>query len=671
VDRRTRATSIGPAVLGVGAILERMSDIADLEVLRRAVLDQPLAKIGDEPLQTSMSAPLRVGAVTFTPTAALSVRVLNRAEDKDEDAVFGENAHIAFDLQSAWVKYKLSAKAQGKVGFGLGTASATSNVELSDYRIHAATDGAWNAMSADLSSPRTLLSLEDVRSLKSGEALALDLGGALSTSVTFTWADVFASKLGEIVQGLFPRVPIAVKLRAGLEIAASVKVTDQFSVVISRTREGLFRIAVKKAKSRDHSFGIDVSFGAEASAVPTIDDALDALFDALEPEGAREEKAAAELRKELRSRLVKAARWKATAGFAYEYARIDESTAIADFILHDEARLPSDYARAISGDFVKLTEMLRRDTASRTLKRYLNETTLTRKSSSGFSLGPLSAKDTSIFKLTTRTSLDGFRLITARGTRRYDEKNLPQNDFEWTVDLKAQMTEFLQSPTTLDFDYGLHVAMLLERNALREDDLERMLDLARMWDVCPPDESLFAEAIGRKGSIRLQLMFERDALLATLGTVTQSLDDWADPLAAAMPYASTFAARRTFEGRRKAYRGAFRAWLRGQPVRRIGGALGLLEQQRLPGSFAWTVGDGHPQLRSRLESFVRGARQLHAAMTTAQEPAVIAEAYEALQQFWSQRLYIAACGRYLLDRGAQANVTLQIEFADTVWSAAA
>jgi hypothetical protein len=492
----------------------------------------------------------------------------------------------------------------------------------------------------------------------------MELGGALSASVTFSWSDAIASRLGEIVQGLVPRAPIAVKMRAGLEATAAVQVTDHFSVVISRTREGQFRIAVKKAKSRDHSFGIDVSFGLEVTAAPALDEALDAVFDALAPDGAREEAAAAALRKELRARLVDAARWKASTGFAYEYARIDESEAIADFILHDDTRLASDYALATSGDFVKLANALRRDTITRTLVRYLNDTTITRKSSSGFSLGPLSAKDTSVFGLSTRTSLDGFSLISARGTRKYDEKLIAQNDFEWTVDLKAQMREFLAAPTSLDFDYGLSCTVLLERGVLREDDLERMLDLARMWDVCTPEPALLADAIGKKATIRVQLMLERDALLATLGAITDKLDAWAEPLAAAMPYASTFAERRTFEGRRDAYAPAWRAWLAGAAARpRLRGALMLLEERRLPGSFAWTVGDGHPQLRTRLESFVRGARRLHDAMTTAQAPQVIADAYEEMQQFWSQRLYMAACGRFLLDRGP-ANVTLQVELAD-------
>jgi hypothetical protein len=648
--------------------------IADLDPVRRAVRDDTLAQIGDAPLQTSVQWPLRFGTLTCTPSAELSLRVFNRADDRDDDAVFGADAHIAFDLQSAWIKYKLAIQGDEKLALGIAGARATGDVALSDYRIHDATGGAWSAITADLESPRTLLSIDDVRSLKPGEALAMDLGGALSASASISFSDVFGAKLGDIVHGLMPRMPLAVKLRAGLEVSAAVNVTDQFSVVISRTRDGHFRIAVQKAKSRDHSFGIDVSFGAELSAVPVVEEALASIFEALGAEGPREEAAAAALKDELRSRIVNAVRWKATTGFAYEYARIDESTAIADFLLLDDAQLANDHALALDGDFTKLGDALRRNDGARSLVTYLNQTSMTRKSSSGFSLGPVQAKDTSAFTLTTRTSLDGFRMITAKGTRRYNEKLIPQNDFEWTVDLKAQMKTFAAAPTSRDLDYGLHCAVLLERAVLGEDDLNRMLDFARMWDVCTPDLSLLSGAVGRKATIRVQMIFDREPLIATLGAIA-AIGAWAEPLAVAMPYANMFPERRTFERRRDVYTPAWRAWLAGSSAApaNIRSGLTLLEQRGLPGSFAWTSGEGHPQLRARLDAFMRGARQLHDCMTGAEDPSSIAIAYDALQRFWSQRLYIAACGRYLLDRandaGTQPNVTLQLDYADTTITA--
>lgn len=634
----------------------------DLDVLRRALRDHSLSQIGDSPLQAKVIAPLKVTNVVFKPSAELAVRVLNRAEDKDEDPVFGKNdaAHIPFALQSAWVKYRLATKAEGKIPLMDGALGASGDVALIDYRVHAAADDAWTAVTNDLESPRTLFDLDDVKKLQPGEALAMELGGALTASVSFSWSDVLATKLPELFSG---HTPVLVKLKSGLTTSAAVKVTDTFSVVISRTADGHYRFAVKKAATRSRTFGIDVSLGVDVSGAPGVEEVLDAIF-ADAPEQALK------LRDAVKGKLEDAVRWKASAGFEYEYARIRENDSIADFILLDDTRLAGDHALVLGGDFAKITDALRKDASARTLVTYLNQSTLTRRSSFGFALGlgkwALKTQDTSKLEVVTRTSLDGgFQLITCTGTRKYDEKNVPQNDFEWTVDLKAQMKEFLEHPTSRDFDYGLHLLMSIDRGAIREDDLERMLDLAAMWDVAVPPLADFAEAIGRKGSLRVQLTLDRDELASAIAQDTD-VASWAGPLAMAMPYMSNFSERRTFSARRDTYTNAWREWLESGETDaiRVNSGLTLFERTNGPGSFVWTAGEGHPQLRRRLDAFTAGVRTLRAAMTNARKPEVIGDAYDDLSQFWSQRLYVAAAGRWLVERGA-AHATLQVEYADT------
>ena len=634
----------------------------DLDVLRHALLGHSLAQVGDSLLQASVTAPLRISNLAFAPSASLAVRVLNRPEDKDDDAVFGDKAgaHIPYALQSAWVKYTLSAKVEGKLGFAHLDAKRGSNVELSDYRLHDATEGAWGALTGDLAEPRTLLELDDVRKLRPGEALKMDAGGTLTASVSFSWSDALSTKLADVLHELPVRPPVTVKLKHGLEATAAVKLTDRFSIVISRTRDGRFRFAVQKAQSRSHEYGIELAYGMEVSGMSAVDEVLDPIYDAVK-ERIPSDQPVDELRSKLRKRLGEVLRWKASTGFAYEYARIDENTAIADFILLDDARLAEDHALVLSGDFARITDTLRNDTSAHNLVRYLNEDKLTRRSSFGFSLGIVKWTDQSVFTQTTRTSLDGFRLVTSRGTRKYEEKHIPQNDFEWVVDLKAEMNEFALTPSTRDFDYGLHFLVTLERSAISEGDLERMLDFAAMWDICTPPASELAEAIGKKGSIRVQLLFERDALMSLSDA---SVDSFAEPLALAMPHSSNFPERRTFTARREVYTDAWRAWLREEPYAiHVKSGLAIFERQARPGSFAWTAGMGHPHLRARMKSFLRGVRLLREAMTTAHEPSAIGHAYDALQEFWSQRLYVAAAGRWLLDR-ADANRTLQFELGE-------
>lgn len=388
-----------------------------------------------------------------------------------------------------------------------------------------------------------------------------------------------------------------------------------------------------------------------------------------------------ELRKSLRSRLNDLVKWKLSAGFAWEYARIEENSAIADYILLHDTSLPLDYRCVLDGDWASITKLLREDRAARTLVRYLNESTLTRRSSAGFSIGlgrgvALEARDRSVFTQSTRTSIDGFQLVTSRGTRKYSEKGIPQNDFEWVVDLDAKMSEYRERPTSRDFDYGLQAAAILERRVLSEHDLARMLDFASMWTIHVPDAALFEEAIGRKGTFRVQFSLDREMLTTTLAAFGDA-EDWAEPLAAALPYLRNFPERRTVGARTEVYREAWAEWIAGATRSRhhwsamlrpnLRSGIRLFENRALPGSFAWTVGEGHPRLRAQLDAFVRGARMLQDAMTNERAPSVIGEAHGFLEQGWSQRLTMAAMGRYLMLRAADANiipnVSFQAEFA--------
>jgi hypothetical protein len=170
----------------------------------------------------------------------------------------------------------------------------------------------------------------------------------------------------------------------------------------------------------------------------------------------------------------------------------------------------------------------------------------------------------------------------------------------------------------------------------------------------------------KKAQIRVQLVFERDALLAAVSN-PRALASWASPLAMAMPYVKRFAERRSYAARQATYISGWAAWLAGRTNFAMTPPSGIIDFERSggPGSFRWTSGEGHPHLRSHLDAFLQGAKRLHAAMTTGQEPQAIGAAYDGLQQFWSQRLYVAAAGRWLLDRAPEASRSLQVDLGDT------
>jgi hypothetical protein len=147
----------------------------DLDVLRDALFERSLSQVGDRLLTAKVTSPLKISGFAFTPAANFAVRVVK------------ENANVAF------LNYTLSAKTDGKIAFAPATLGAMREVELTDHRVHAATDDAWSALTSDLASPRTLLDLDDVKKLKPGESLAMELGGALSASVSLSWSDVLAT----------------------------------------------------------------------------------------------------------------------------------------------------------------------------------------------------------------------------------------------------------------------------------------------------------------------------------------------------------------------------------------------------------------------------------------------------------------------------------------------
>ena len=696
----------------------------DLDVFRRTLVDASLGQVGDAPLIIRLEEPATIGRLAVGRNAEVRAQVLNGADDRDAEGVFSGDAraHIPFETQSAWVKTTLSAKATGRLGFGAPSASAARHVRMSDYRHYPATEGAVRAIRRNLESFRALSRIEDVRRLKPGEAVSLDVDGTLSFGVRLSWPDVLVTRGHAILSAIGITGPVVVRLRRDAGADAAVRVQDRFSLVISRNRDGRFRFTVRKGASHNHSISLEASLGGGVDATPVVEEALDPLFEAIAgasmrtieglavrlgadrlsgPErdliaalagrlgiaeaherGTAVRAAVAKLEEDLRRELEKSLRWKAAAGFAYEYARIEQESAIVDYVLNDESLLAADHAAIVAGDLGRLAGALRGDLGARSIVQYLNESSVSRRSSSGFSLGlgkwiDLRARDESAFRMTTRTSLDGFRLLTCRGTRKYSEQQVPENDFEWTVDLKAQMQDYRERPVTRDFDFGLHVAAFLERDSLERADLERMLDFAAMWGVAVPAAADLAEAVGRKATVEVELLFDRDELAKALAAADQGA--WAEALAAAMPYMAGFPERSAFEARKRVYVGAWRAWLRGEehPAAgwaamlrpRIDSGLRLLEDRALPGSFAWTAGEGHVHLRDRLASFRRGLTSLEAAMRSDLPPAEIGAVWDALRSFWGQRLTIAATGNFLLaaarSAGVEVNRAMRVELEET------
>jgi hypothetical protein len=696
----------------------------DLDVIRHALFDRSLSQVGSELADVRITRPVSVGAIELESDARLAIKVFNAKDDRDEDSVFGSGqaAHIRYTPASVWVKYAVEAEASGTMRFGRSSTASRRRIELHDYRVHPAADGAVRAVRRDLESFRAILQIGDVRKLRAGEALSMDLPGTLTATAEVSWPDVLSSRLGVILRAAGITIPVAVRLSRTARAGAVLRIADQFTVVISRNEDGHLRFAVRKSASRSSSVGIDLALGGEINAARSLDAALEPVFEAVAGASlaavrrisaapvpgdlsledrevlemiarrlglgtiASREKAVIaaidRIRRMLRSELEKALRWKFSAGFSFEYSRIDDGEAIIDYLLLDESLLSEDHRDVIAGDLGAMRTRLLEDRGGRKLLKYLDRRTVGSSAALGFSLGvgdwiDIQAKEERKFRQTTRRGLDGRSLVSCVSRHTYEEKGIPENDFEWTVELKGDMREFRASPSSRDFHCGLHCAVTLERHQLSEADFDRMLDFAAMWGIQLPAGSPLLDAVGRHAVIRVQFLLDRGDLASVIAASPRT--GWSRALAAAMPYMSRFPERCTVDARTRTYEKAWQMWLdrpdsspsdwfSPQAHLDLRDGLRTLEERALPGSFRWMAGEGHPHLRRHLESFERGLLRLHELTTRDEPPAAFSDVCRMLEGFWTQRFYVAAAGVYLLDRAAAAGVTpertMQLEFGD-------
>lgn len=680
----------------------------------KSIVKSPEAKVGGVPL-----------SLNFEAQATVGVDVFNSADDKDANGIFASTADaaITFEDQRAWLKYSLQGSIKGSLGatFGMiGVAvKAGRQISLLNYRTHRADTMVLAALARDLTEPRSILDLDHVRALAPGEALSMQIEGNLSAVVKFSWADAFSSAATELTKILSSAKPIAVKLSAGLTASVGLEVTDDFVFVVSRTPANQFRISVKKAKSRGIDVAIAATLGAEFEKPDDVKTALNALIegaighplqtiDALllkvqnapaaltddekkifeqlverlhvkdafdRVQAARDE--IAKLQTRLSNAITAVATAKATIGFKYEYSRIVEDSVLLDVVLLDDAALPGSYELALKGEAAGLAKMADAAPAKFKLLQYLNETKLTRKSSFGFTLGlgkhAIAVADNTAITMTTRRDVKDREMIAFNGARSYTEKGVPNPDFTWTVDLKAEMGTYARPALTDQFDFGLYLQLDFPR--VRQQDAEKMADFAAMWGAVH-DDPLAAQAqidaflAGGQGTAVLQLVFDEPALSATLAIAKP--DDFAgygQAFGAAMPYFDTFATRRNHVLRRIAYGPLWTAhfaapfldmsltnWKSRVKQTITDGGLRNFETSDMPNTFPQMVVNQYPHVRAERATFANGATRLLRAISTASSPSSIPKIFGQLQELWSQRQFVVAVGVYFVDLARKAGV---------------
>jgi hypothetical protein len=687
--------------------------------------------------------------LTLKPDGSLSVHVFNSADDVDEDSVLGAvsgtredalAAQLPLTPDAAWLKYALSAAVSAgtdttlaSIGFSVdGTAGAS----FADYRRHARTRSAVEAVMLDFAAgPRFATVLDHVRNLGPGDAVSVRWLGAMKARVDVAWSDVFAGPALSIGALAGTQGVIGISLKASVHAAFSVEISDDFVVVFSRVGHDEWRIGVRKATSRgvgiEAGAGVAVKFADPDAAVAALNAAVEGVIGlpleevdrilnsaSLDQLSGPQKKAAGFLikrlglqeevstLKDLRARVrsirdgvpdaVKTiAQTKIKVAFAYEYNRLDERTNLLQATV-DRRLLEKHHPALIRGKLDSLTGDIAAHVPGVRLETYLNQKTLTRERSWGFTLGigkwvDIGGKDFKRVVRMERRNIQGRLQESYLGARGYKGQWVGEST-SWNVDLQAGMKTFADGdvPLVAEFDFGLHLVWTADQKTLSDDECEQWLDAAVVWRVLGEADldharERLAPLVTRGGDVSLQIALPNEALRAMFPLLASAdTKKFASALAIAMPWQEG-SGRMSAARRRALYEPLWALYL--SEPRRSASELSRaadrhFEKRQLPElalrerafatsrpfTFAGLVelnGDTH----GACTAFTRGVGMLQKAIADrAPNRKTIDKAFESMNDLWTQSHHVRAIGAYLLESADAAGVLNTVNRTMTVKS---
>jgi hypothetical protein len=693
------------------------------------------------------------GDVSLSITSGLDVQVFNSLDDVDEDGVLLPEAKkvgvdklprmLTLNADAAWVKYRVAAGIRAKSKASLGEAGfnldAGAGVVLADYRSHASRNRSLReAVLDDLAhEPRTALNLDSVLGMAPGDALTFQAHGSVKAKLTLSFADLFTGQTTALLQLAGVSRSIGFKATAGASVTFEVGVSDEFIVSFARLDQNDWRVGVRKAASRQ--IGVGVAAELEVSAVnpkelnaflnqvkdALIGHALDQLSallakatledlndterkvatTLLDRFGLTEGHATLDSLKErikaidegVAAALKQVAESKVKLGFAYEYARIRADVELL------QARLDRAQATVLHADLVRLRLQSTVDAINSrepgiALETYLNQQTLKREHSWGFTLGigkwiDIGGKDTDSLTVVRRRNIEGHLQESFLGTRAYQGRWIGET-LNWSADFRADMRGFSRAttPSLAEFDLGLHLAYVSAQKKLSADEIEDYLDFASVWGIVPAtdlDERLdqLMEFKDTEQTVAIQITVGDEALRLMLPRLAAASDgDLAGALALAMPRQPKVEGLRSAAERQATYRPVWQVYLKepeanslalrataGQILAREGRVM-LASAERTSTSndvlFPFTMTgrialDGAPIGPWR--QFRNGATLLQQGLV-AGGPAdpTLDRARKAMRDSWTQVHRLRAIGAFLVESAARAGVLAKIGRSMTV-----
>ncbi|KRD32020.1 hypothetical protein ASE35_13775 [Lysobacter sp. Root916] len=572
----------------------------------------------------------------FGATAAAAIHLYNSADDVDEDGVIGSRAEavdpakastdwrpqLAFQADSAWLKYSLSAaataKATAKIGTAGGSISGDRSLRLLCYKRHDAATRIGEAVLADVDEIASVLAASDIAGLGVGEAVALKSRGKLTASLSVSWSDIFSSSLHGLTEVLGAERAGAFLINIGASASASFTATvdDDFSLSFVRERasgDRAIRVALRKSTVHDARFdakaGVQIKFADPAAVekvlggvVAGVLDAPTAALKAIEeatsldrvPERYRPiaealaerfgldevnplpklKKKLQELTELLNEHVTQIAETKVTLGFSYEYMRLASEASLLEATLSEDA-LSRLHGALLSFDFQRV---LAYTGSGYALEFFLHQKTVERVRAWGFTLGVgtwfnLKSKQERKDRFVSR------RYVSPAGealTRAYlGSTQYTANANTWTTEygalLKADLEEARAPQQTAARDFKCGLQLWWEESRIKTaSELSRVVDDAVLWGVIDADAApaLQAQLQGALGSAseckpRLSVMLSDHGLRQAMRAYAGADDaTWARHAARALPWYAKQSARASCASREAVYAPLFEAYRR-------------------------------------------------------------------------------------------------------------
>ncbi|MGB7925077.1 MAG: hypothetical protein WCF57_17685 [Pyrinomonadaceae bacterium] len=709
-----------------------------------------------------------------------SVTAFNSLDDKDDDGVLGRPTAAGSELEvtlppqielteeEAWLKYRYEATAKASVGGAVSIVEfkidGSKKAVFTDYHRHARDENTQAAFLSDLTALRFAAVPDDVLELREREALSYQIHGELSANVTLSWADVFTAGMSSLSQLLKSGQLLAIKISAAASVKFDVGLVDDFRVVFTKGSGNNVVVAVKKSDSREvgvaASLGVTVKFADEAAVqkvlsdlvesfageqVAVIDDLfnkatfadltdeqraiIDAVSERLGLGGVGQTLASMKerweaLKKRVEETITKIAKAKVELGFTYEYLRVSKEDTLLVAEL-DQETFKACHNDLMLCDIRPMLDWVKDHPAA--LKNYLNQKSLKRSKAWGFSLGigpwNLGGKDQKELTRTVQTNIEERQRVAYRGMRGYTGKWLSDTT-SWTVDFKADMKEFSkdQTPTTCEFQYGLHFKWLWDQKNLEKKELLEFLDCAVVWRILNHDDVDEAiEKIGDKlnqtAQTSVEFTIEDSTLRALLPIIAAADINKADEtnldavyraFGKAMPYMDGYDARRLPNLREACYAPLWKYYfenndmsddmfpkIAGLNIEKIAQALQIKAkglgtfEKGIPGkpestytnpyTFSGQIhlngytGHDYTGIYKHWVRFASGLSRLRNSLETGKcaPGETINEVFKDLSSFWGQSFFVRAAGIYLLDTAAangdllkQINGAVTVTFAD-------